>query len=784
MLSARQEDGGAIAVLGRVGVVALLVTGAPVILSTSPAEASSVITVTSAADVVADDGDCTLREAIEASNTDTTSGAAPGECPAGSGSGDTIGFGIAGAGVRTVQIGSSLPSITSPVLIDGYSQPGSSPNSSPAPEPMDGTLLIEVDGSAIPLEGGPCMRVEASNVEIRGLVINNCGGSGIGGFRADGLVLNGNYIGTDPTGLVPRPAGRDYVGRSIAHGVFLIATNDAQIGGSNPPDRNIIAANQGGDIFIGNELDDPNLSENNTIQGNYIGVGADGVTPLPSGWAWGLGNAILFGNSHDDQIGGSAPGAVNVIGSSSEFGVSFRDGCSDARIEGNYIGTDFTGNAALVHPLGSGHVTGGVHVSAVTNAGFTRGSHDITVGGSNQSQRNVISGNAYPLAGYDTNGVWIHDGAYNVAVRGNFIGVGADGATDVGNEGEGVRLGSTDVVVGGDQPTEANTIAFNGSDGISVDQNEASNNAAFGNRIYSNGGLPIDLAADGPTRNDPADADSGPNDLLNHPELEQISEAANTTITYRLDVPPGNYRIDAYSEHGRTHLGVDTATSDGTETSSSLTVAGRGHEDVVLSATLVDGTLAYGFGPTSELGGDETHPRPFDDVAEGSWLSEAAEWAQGVGVITGYPDNTFRPNNVISRSEFVVWLHKAAGRPNPTTPHRFLDVGAGSWHEPAIAWAAEHGHMTGYPDNTFRGTRAISRAQAIVALWKAQGSPSAAGQANYHDVLASHWYAPALDYLDQQGAVGGYPDLTFRPNRKTTRGQVLAMLYRIVLSYR
>jgi CSLREA domain-containing protein/uncharacterized repeat protein (TIGR01451 family) len=86
-----------------------------------PAQAQTTIIVTTADDVVADDGVCSLREAITTANTDTASGAAAGECPAGSGS-DTITFGLSGSGVHSVTVSSMLPPISEPVTIDGASQ--------------------------------------------------------------------------------------------------------------------------------------------------------------------------------------------------------------------------------------------------------------------------------------------------------------------------------------------------------------------------------------------------------------------------------------------------------------------------------------------------------------------------------------------------------------------------------------------------------------------------------------------------------------------------------------
>jgi CSLREA domain-containing protein len=107
---------------------------------------AATITVNSNADTVANDGVCTLREAIVAANTDTASGAMAGECAAGSGT-DTIVFAIPGAGVHTITLTGALPNITTPMTIDGYTQSGASANTLAVGD--NAVLQIEINGNAI-----------------------------------------------------------------------------------------------------------------------------------------------------------------------------------------------------------------------------------------------------------------------------------------------------------------------------------------------------------------------------------------------------------------------------------------------------------------------------------------------------------------------------------------------------------------------------------------------------------------------------------------------------------
>jgi CSLREA domain-containing protein len=173
---------------------------------------AATLSVNSNGDTQANDGACTLREAIVAANTDTVSGAAVGECAAGSGT-DTINFAITGPADftnggqngHTIAPTSALPDITEPVVINGYSQTGAQANTAAAPLPLNGRLLIEIDGTNAGTANGLRFTTNSDGSAVRGLVINNfANGDGIMLF-ADAVQVQGNYIGTNPAGTIARP---------------------------------------------------------------------------------------------------------------------------------------------------------------------------------------------------------------------------------------------------------------------------------------------------------------------------------------------------------------------------------------------------------------------------------------------------------------------------------------------------------------------------------------------------------------------------------------------------
>lgn len=142
-------------------------------------------------DNICDDGsgNCTLRAAIQEANA--TTGA------------QTIKFNITGTADftnggqngYTIQPTSALPDITDTVVIDGYSQPGSQPNTAIAPQPLNGRLLVELDGSLASSSTGFKFTNNSDNSEIKGLVINNFSGSDAIQLLADDIKVQGNYIG-------------------------------------------------------------------------------------------------------------------------------------------------------------------------------------------------------------------------------------------------------------------------------------------------------------------------------------------------------------------------------------------------------------------------------------------------------------------------------------------------------------------------------------------------------------------------------------------------------------
>lgn len=259
------------------------------------------------------------------------------------------------------------------------------------------------------------------------------------------------------------------------------------------------------------------ISDNNNVDCNYIGVNADGVSPMGNGefgiYVGGDGN-VIAGQALRNVISGNVSG-IYVMGDNNV-------------ISNNYIGTTADGMSSL------GYQTSGVYLYGNNNS----------VGGNTTRARNVISGNNY--------GININGGDNNV-ILGNYIGVAQDGVTPLPNSWSGIKVNgeAIDNVIGGIVFGEANLIAHNEDSGIALTVSNSggipSQNEIRGNLIYDNGDLGIDLGGDGVTPNDYRDLDGDENAHQNYPVLLPETSSSVLIAGYLRSLPiVAQYSVDLY----------------------------------------------------------------------------------------------------------------------------------------------------------------------------------------------------------------------------------------------
>lgn len=477
-------------------------------------------------------GYCTLRAAI------TEADAQPGS--------NNISFDIPGDGVKTIQLTGRLPTISDqngPLIIDGYTQPGASPNSDP--EISNAAIMIQIEGQGEDVHDG--FVITSPDNVIRGVAIYKVRRSfWIYGKGASGNVLTGNFVGTDAAGSYGACCSV-----ANAHGIHIeqeAAKN--QVGGTSPAERNVISGNAQSGIGIWHVGSDANVVVN-----NLVGLSPDGTERLANRRH---GIDLNFGSA-GNIVGGLGEGERNVSSGNDFSGleVSHLPETGNNHIAGNFIGTDVSGEQA----------------TSWSYNGYT----GITIeqGASN----NVVEGNV--VANGNEGGIQLTGSeTLNNQIFGNWIGVSRSGAP-LGNGLFGIRADALYTMIGPD-----NVIAYNEFNGVVIREDDKHFNTITRNSIYGNGALGIDLYPAGVNANDDGDADTGPNQRLNFPVISsitggEISGTACPSCLVELFIADG---VEGGYGQGRTFLGEATAGSDG---SFSLPVSGLSDGDLV-TATATD----------------------------------------------------------------------------------------------------------------------------------------------------------------------------------------------------
>lgn len=370
--------------------------------------------------------------------------------------------------------------------------------------PVLGTVIqanrigTNVDGTAAICDSSVILSDGTEGAQVLANVIS---GSSLAGvqieFSSTYNILRGNFIGTDA-------AGASLLGGHI-NGVAVsgaLAIGNI-IGGPGPGDGNLIAGNGTGINVSGG-------APGTSIQGNKIG------TDLSGNLALGNSIGISVWASSGTLIGGSAPGEGNLVSGNAGPGIYLS--ADGTQVLGNTIGLAADESAL-------GNAVYGIDISGNGNI----------IGGAGLGEGNNISSNAW-------GGIHLSTGTGNL-IAGNII--GQDGSANPrGNGDPAANIGFGIGLFDDGNMASQNTISYSGYSGIEI---QGSGNVASGNKIhhnhmfgvtvlsgtgntlsensiYDNGSLGIDLATfpsgpDNVALNDPADADSGPNDLLNFPEF-------------------------------------------------------------------------------------------------------------------------------------------------------------------------------------------------------------------------------------------------------------------------
>ena len=178
----------------------------------------------------------------------------------------------------------------------------------------------------------------------------------------------------------------------------------------------------------------------------------------------------------------------------------------------------------------------------------------------------------------------------------------------------------------------------------------------------------------------------------------------------------------------------------------------------------------------------ETDPGfPFADVAKGSWYYEGVRYAYENGLMSGTGEGTFSPDLPTSRGMLVTILYRLAGSPAAGSAS-FTDVAKGQWYADGVAWASANGVVSGYPDGSFRPNDTITREQMAAILYqyaRIQGKldDSRADLSIFSDLDSLSAYAKEpMSWAVAQGLFSGVSADTLAPSGSTTRAQAAVIL--------
>ena len=177
-------------------------------------------------------------------------------------------------------------------------------------------------------------------------------------------------------------------------------------------------------------------------------------------------------------------------------------------------------------------------------------------------------------------------------------------------------------------------------------------------------------------------------------------------------------------------------------------------------------------------------PLPFTDVASDAWYGQAVAYVYRQGLMSGTAQDRFSPDLTTNRAMLVTILYRLAGSPAVDGGSAFTDVSGGDWFASGVAWASANGIVTGYGDGRFGPNDPITRGQMAATLYRYAGfaGQSTAGRADlsgYTDAgQVSPYAAEAMGWAVDRGLITGVSADTLAPGGSATRAQVATILMR------
>ncbi len=177
----------------------------------------------------------------------------------------------------------------------------------------------------------------------------------------------------------------------------------------------------------------------------------------------------------------------------------------------------------------------------------------------------------------------------------------------------------------------------------------------------------------------------------------------------------------------------------------------------------------------------ETTLEPLTDIQD-HWAKDAIESLQGKGIVSGYGDGTFGPNDLVTRAQIMkMALEAFEVETSAATDSTFLDIPTGDWAEKYIATGAAIGIVSGFEDGTFKPEQPVTRGEGLKIILEAAGFTNLTDTTgNFADVdSVRDWFAKYSAFAKKAGIVNGYNG-EFQGNKGLTRGEVCVILQKVI----
>lgn len=167
----------------------------------------------------------------------------------------------------------------------------------------------------------------------------------------------------------------------------------------------------------------------------------------------------------------------------------------------------------------------------------------------------------------------------------------------------------------------------------------------------------------------------------------------------------------------------------------------------------------------------------FSDVSKSNGFYDEINYLVEKGIIQGFQDGTFKPNNYVTRAQAAIMIGRALGLDGTQKNTKFPDVSKESVASGYIQSAVNSGIIQGYSDGTFKPNQSVTRGQMAIFLSRAFNLQKTSN-VTFSDVSSSMVAYPYIGRLIAAGITNGYTDGTYRPNKAVTRGEFSAFMAR------